>query len=127
MSIDFIREYCLSLPHATESLQWGDNLVMKVGGKMFAIIVLEPRSTWMAFKCTAEDFAELVERPDIVPSPYLARYHWVALQTKDALTVTELKEQVRRSYELVLEGLPKKSRAALVTSQKKLRSRAMTK
>jgi predicted DNA-binding protein (MmcQ/YjbR family) len=113
MTIDAVREYCLSLPHATESIQWGNDLVMKVGGKMFAVMVLEPASVWISFKCTPEDFAELTERPGIIPAPYAARYYWVALQTKDALPNAELKQRLRQSYDLVLEKLPKKARAAL--------------
>ena len=88
MTIDAAREYCLSLTHATESIQWGNDLVMKVGGKMFAVIVLEPAKVWISFKCSPEDFAELTERPGIIPAPYAARYHWVALETKDALRST---------------------------------------
>lgn len=108
MNIDSAREYCLSMPHATESIQWGNDLVIKVGGKMFAVMVLEPADVWISFKCTPEEFAELVERPGIIPAPYAARYKWVALQTRDALTQSELKYQLRRSYELVLEKLPKR-------------------
>jgi len=113
MTIDAVREYCLSLPHATESIQWGNDLVIKVGGKMFAVMVLEPASVWISFKCTPEDFAELTERPGIIPAPYAARYYWVALQAKDALANAELKQRLRQSYDLVLEKLPKKARAAL--------------
>ena len=113
MTIDSARNFCLSFPHATESIQWGNDLVMKVGGKMFAVMVLEPAKVWISFKCTPEEFAELTERPGIIPAPYAARYHWVALETKDSLTASELKTQLRRSYELVLEKLPKKLRARL--------------
>jgi len=101
------------MPYATESIQWGNDLVMKVGGKMFAVMALEPSPVWLSFKCTPEDFAELIERPGILPAPYVARYHWVALETRDALTAAELKHQLRRSYELVLEKLPRKTRSAL--------------
>jgi len=113
MNIDNVRQFCLAMPHAKESLQWGNDLVMKVGGKMFAVIVLEPHSVWLSFKCTPEDFAELTERSGIIPAPYVARYHWVALESKDALTTAELRHQLRRSYQLVFEKLPKKVRAAL--------------
>lgn len=113
MTVDAVREYCLSLPHTTESIQWGNDLVLKVGGKMFAVMVLEPARVWISFKCTPEDFAELTERPGIIPAPYSARYYWVALETKDALPNSELKERLRQSYDLVLEKLPKKARAAL--------------
>ena len=113
MTIEAVREYCLSLPHATESIQWGNDLVLKVGGKMFAVMVLEPARVWISFKCSPEDFAELTERPGIIPAPYAARYHWVALESKDALTNSELRDRLRESYDLVFTKLTKKARAAL--------------
>ena len=113
MTIEAVREYCLSLPHATESIQWGNDLVLKVGGKMFAVMVLEPAPVWISFKSTPEDFAELTERSGIIPAPYSARYHWVALESKDALTNSELKDRLRESYDLVFAKLTKKARAAL--------------
>jgi predicted DNA-binding protein (MmcQ/YjbR family) len=103
----------MSLPHATESVQWGNDLVLKINSKMFAVVVLEPAKVWLSFKCSPEEFAQLIERPGIIPAPYSARYHWVALETEDALTVSELKTLLRRSYDLVVEKLPKKARAAL--------------
>ena len=51
--------------------------------------------------------------PGIVPAPYLARNHWVALETEDALSAAEIERLIRRSYELVLAKLPKKIRAGL--------------
>jgi predicted DNA-binding protein (MmcQ/YjbR family) len=113
MNIDWVRSYCMSLPHAAESVQWGNDLVFKINGKMFAVVVLEPAKVWLSFKCSPEEFAQLIERPGIIPAPYSARYHWVALETEDALTVSELKTLLRRSYDLVVEKLPKKARAAL--------------
>ena len=114
MNIEWVRRYCMSMPHATESVQWGSNLVFKVGGKMFAVGSLEPAKVWLSFKCSPEEFAELTERPGIIPAPYLARSQWVALETEDALTASELKRLVRKSYNLVLEKLPKKIRPALL-------------
>ena len=83
------------------------------GGRPAVGVVLEPAKVWISFKCTPEEFAELTERPGIIPAPYAARYHWVALETKDALTTSELKQQLRRSYDLVVEKLPRKIRANL--------------
>ena len=31
-----LRDLCLSFPGTTETIQWGDNRVFKVGNKMFA-------------------------------------------------------------------------------------------
>ena len=111
--IEMVRTFCLAMPHAKESIQWGNNLVIKVGGKMFAVMGLEPHPVWLSFKCSPEDFLELTERPGIIPAPYLARHHWVALEKKDALTQSELEHQLRRSYELVFERLSKRIRSNL--------------
>ena len=113
MNVEWVRRQCMSMPHATESVQWGDDLVFKIGGKIFAVLVLVPAKVWISFKCSPDEFAELTERPNIIPAPYSARYHWVALETEDALPAAELKRLLRRSYDLVLEKLPKKARAAL--------------
>lgn len=113
MNVDWVRSYCMAMPHATETVQWGNDLVFKIGGKMFAVLALEPSKIWLGFKCTPETFAELTERSGIIPAPYSARYHWVGLETKDALPATELKALIKRSYDLVIEKLPKKLRASL--------------
>ena len=99
MDIDSIRAYCLSFPRATENLQWGDDLCFKVGGKIFTTVSLDdPR---LCFKCTPESFAELIEREDICPAPYVGRYKWVMLERLDAVPFTELKELIKASYEMV--------------------------
>jgi predicted DNA-binding protein (MmcQ/YjbR family) len=114
LDIESVREYCLSFPHATENVQWGADLVFKIAGKMFAVISLEKVSDHgMSFKCTPEKFAELTERNGIVPAPYVARYHWVALETFDALKEKELKSLLRNSYDMVFEKLPKKAKTQL--------------
>jgi predicted DNA-binding protein (MmcQ/YjbR family) len=67
----------------------------------------------MSFKCTPEKFAELVEHDGIVPAPYVARYHWVALERFDVLGDKELKARLSQAYDLVLAKLPKKLKAQL--------------
>src|SRR6266542_537420 len=114
MDIEEVRAYCLLFPHVTENVQWGNDLVFKIAGKMFTVTVLKGASKYcLSFKCTEERFAELTERDGIDPAPYSARYHWVALQSFDALTDKELKTLVRNSYDLVFEKLPKKTKSAL--------------
>jgi len=58
-------------------------------------------------------FAELIEQDGIIPAPYVARYHWVALERFDALPQRELKELLKKAYQLVREKLPKKIQAQL--------------
>ena len=64
MNVDWVRAHCMALPHTTEEILWGDDLVFKIGGKMYAVVVLGAphHKVVMSFKCTPEVFAELVER-----------------------------------------------------------------
>jgi predicted DNA-binding protein (MmcQ/YjbR family) len=114
MDAESVRKFCLSLPHVTEDVQWESDLLFRIGNKMFAVLALDAASDHrMSFKCTPEVFAELTERDGIVPAPYVARYHWVALERFDALPERELKELLKNAYRLILEKLPRKSRAQL--------------
>ena len=113
--LDWVRACCLALPHATEDVHWEHNLLFRIAGKMFCVANLEPglSPTKIAFKCTPEKFAELVEIDGIIPAPYMARNHWVAMLEIDALRQPEIKELIQESYQLILEKLPKKTQAAL--------------
>jgi predicted DNA-binding protein (MmcQ/YjbR family) len=98
MKVDAIRVYCLDFPEAKENLQWGDELCFKVGGKIFVMLGLDnPR---LCFKCTPEAFAQLIEREDVRPAPYVGRYKWVMLDRLDAVGWDELQELIRTSYEM---------------------------
>src|SRR6266513_1609391 len=50
MNVDWLREVCLSFPGATEQIQWGSDLLFKVGGKMFAATPLEPAPVCLSFR-----------------------------------------------------------------------------
>jgi len=117
MNVDWLRELCLSFPGATEQIQWGSDLLFKVGGKMFAATPLEPARVCLSFKASPENFAELTERSNVIPAPYLARAQWVALETRDALPQAELARLLRESYDLVFAKLPKKIRESLSASK----------
>ncbi|HUO26517.1 MAG TPA: MmcQ/YjbR family DNA-binding protein [Candidatus Aquilonibacter sp.] len=106
MNVDSVRAYGLSFPNAKEKLQWGDDLCFKIGGKIFLILGLDTRR--LCFKCTPDAFAELIEREDIHPAPYVGRYKWVMLDRLDALRDHELEELIRQSYEMVAAKAPKK-------------------
>ncbi len=107
MTIETIRKICRAWPGVTEDVKWGSDLAFSVGGKMFAVVCLDPPHT-LAFKCTPEDFAELVERPGVIPAPYLARAMWVQEQgLGEALERPEVDQRLRASYELVAAKLPR--------------------
>ena len=115
MNIDQLRKLCLSFPGTTEQIQWGDDLLFKVGGKMFAVTRLEPAKVWLSLKANPESFAELTERPGVIPAPYLARAKWIALESPEAVPDAELAQLLRESYELVLAKLPRKLSEAIAS------------
>jgi predicted DNA-binding protein (MmcQ/YjbR family) len=129
MDIESVRKFCLSLPHVTEGIQWENDLLLRIGNKMFVVISLEPASDHcMSFKCTPEKFAELIEQEGIMRAPYVGRYHWVALERFDVLPAAELKGLLTTAYELVRDKLPKKVREGLTsnlpeTAEKKAKRR----
>jgi predicted DNA-binding protein (MmcQ/YjbR family) len=108
-----LRQLCLSFPGATERIQWGADLVFKVGGKMFCVACTEVAPNVASFKCDEETFAELCEREGVIPAPYLARAKWVALERWDAIEDRELVPLLEQAYTLVKASLPKQTQAAL--------------
>ena len=117
MRLDRLKVFVLALPHATMVKQWGENLVCKIGGKMFLIVSLDRETIeGCAFKCTPADYARLTREVDgLIPARYnMFKSHWVQLEDPDALTETQFKEHIRIAYGLVKAGLSKKLQAELV-------------
>jgi len=113
VKIDQLRKICLSFAGATEQIQWEDDLLFKVGGKMFALTPLKPARVWLTLKADPEEFGELTERPGIIPAPYLARAKWIAIESQERLPQTEVAALLRKSYDLVVEKLPQGVRESL--------------
>jgi predicted DNA-binding protein (MmcQ/YjbR family) len=107
--IDWIREFCLSLPDTTENMQWGEDLCFKVRGKMFTVVDLSKgKDVPVCFKCSPESFHELVEIEGIAPAPYVGRYKWVLVSHSSILPANELRHLIRQSYDMVVAKAPKK-------------------
>lgn len=127
MKVELIQRFCLTFPHATEKLQWGDTLCFKVGGKLFAILNLNSVPPRLVLKCTPEKFGELVEREGIVPAAYVGRYNWVSVEREDALPWPELQDLVRKSYALVVAKVRKadleKKKSARKINKKRVKRR----
>jgi predicted DNA-binding protein (MmcQ/YjbR family) len=131
MTLDTVRTICRALPGATEDLKWGADLVFSVGGKMFCAVNTEPPHQ-ISFKCTPDDFAELIEREGLIPAPYLARAMWVQQPelAREVLDRRELQPLLQKSYDLVVAKLPKSKRpgaAGKMPAKAGKRTRAKTK
>ena len=109
MNIEQLRAYCLSLPHVSEDVKWGNDLCFLIGEKMFCVTDMKGPFT-ASFKVRDEEFDELSASNDIIPAPYVARYKWVQVQKPDRLTKKDWEHYIRQSYELIRSKLPKKIR-----------------
>lgn len=113
MNIEQLRQFCLSLPGATEDIKWGADLCFCVGEKMFCVTGADSVQSGMSLKCTPEKFDELIEREGIDPAAYVGRYKWVRIEDLNAVTPSELKDLIRESYPLVFDKLPSKLKKSI--------------
>jgi predicted DNA-binding protein (MmcQ/YjbR family) len=112
MSIEFVREVCKKLKGVTEDIKWEADLCFCVKEKMFFVTSVDgPFSP--GFKCDDEDFAELTERANIIPAPYMAKNKWVKVEKASALTKKEWEYHIKKAYLLIASKLPKKSQKEL--------------
>jgi predicted DNA-binding protein (MmcQ/YjbR family) len=119
MNQESIRAFCKTLPHVTETVQWGYDLVFKVGGKMFCVMPTETAPVMLSFKASDENFVQLQEIDGIIPAPYMARAKWVALHRLNLLRDAEMKELLREAHTLVFASLTKKLQTELSAPAKK--------
>lgn len=109
MNIESFREYCLSKPGTTEGTPFGpDVLVLKVGGKMFALADIE-NFVSINVKCDPDYAVELRERYDgVVPGYHMSKTHWNTVLTDGSISDKLLKTWIDDSYQLIFDSLPKK-------------------
>jgi len=124
MDAERIRTLLLKLPNVVETMQWGANLVFwvgdkAIGGKMFAVVDLDGKGgPLMSYAAGPERFAELVEQEGIVPAPYLARAHWVAVERWDIFRPNEWMRELEAAHAIVHAKLPKRTRDVLAMPAK---------
>ncbi|MDQ0464435.1 putative DNA-binding protein (MmcQ/YjbR family) [Caulobacter ginsengisoli] len=99
-----------ALTGATMNVQWGEDQVYKIGGKMFA--VLGPNGS-ASFKASDIAFEALTETGPAIPAPYLARAKWVYFADIAPLDDAEVEGWLANAHALIAAKLTKKLRAEL--------------
>jgi predicted DNA-binding protein (MmcQ/YjbR family) len=97
---------CAALPGAHMDVQWGDDHVWKVGGKMFA--VRGGSSPSFSFKATDIAFEALTSTGPGVPAPYLARAKWVWFADLATQDEAEVAHWLKTAHGLIAGKLTKK-------------------
>jgi predicted DNA-binding protein (MmcQ/YjbR family) len=105
--------YCLAKPGAWQDEPWEDDVVVKVGSKIFAFLGSGPSSA-VGLKCGAtRELANewLLRYPnDASVMAYIGRSGWNSLRAGGAIPDDELREAIDASYDAVVAKLPKKDR-----------------
>ncbi|WP_321334751.1 MmcQ/YjbR family DNA-binding protein [uncultured Bacteroides sp.] len=112
MNVETVREYCLQKKAATEGFPFDEySLVMKVMGKMFALIDLEENNK-IALKCNPEYAIELRERHEAIEgASHFNKKYWNQITFNSDVNDELLKRLIDHSYEEVLLKFTKKMRA----------------
>lgn len=110
-----LASYCMGHKGAKEDYPFGpEPLVIKVEGKMFALIGVNGSIANISLKCEPH-MAELLrmEHEAVKPGYHLNKKHWNTVTMDGSVPVAELKSMIDHSYELVVKSLTKAQRAAL--------------
>ena len=115
MDLARLRTQCLSLPGATADHPFGPGaLVMKVGGKIFAIIAEDAEPPTISLKCEPELAPLLREAYEAVrPGYHLNKRHWNTVTVDGSVPDDALLGWIEDSHDLVVAGLPRGAREAL--------------
>jgi predicted DNA-binding protein (MmcQ/YjbR family) len=111
MSPEALARAALSLPAATLSVQWGDERVYKVGGKIFA--VTDAEGARVSLKVTEIAYEVLIESGRAQPAPYLARAKWVRFADVASLDDDEVTDWLQTAHGLVAAKLTRAARREL--------------
>jgi predicted DNA-binding protein (MmcQ/YjbR family) len=113
---DSVARACLAKPGAEETYPFGETVtVYKVGGKMFALLPVEREPATVSLKCDPE-LAELLRTTypgSVVPGYHLSKRHWNTITLDGSVPDAELTAMLDHSYEVVVDGLPRRLRAEL--------------
>jgi predicted DNA-binding protein (MmcQ/YjbR family) len=104
MTLEILREYCLSKPEVEETLPFGpDTLVYKVKGKMFLATGFDHNPLQFNVKCDPDEALELrANYPDaVLPGYHMNKKHWNTILVNGRLTGKQLREMIDASYRLV--------------------------
>ena len=114
MDIEKVRKHCITKNGVTEEFPFGeDTLVFKVMGKMFCLTNLNQGRT-INLKCDPELAVELRERYDsVTPGYHMNKIHWNTVNLNNTIPDKLIFEWIDHSYDLVVQGLPKKLKSKL--------------
>lgn len=112
-----IIEYCLKKKGATKDNPFGpDPLVIKIAGKMFALIFEDKGDNFLLnLKCDPVIAENLREQHETVrPGYHMNKKHWNTITIDGSLPEPDVFVMIDHSYDLVAKNLPKSLRESIL-------------
>ncbi len=115
MELDKLRQFIRQKNGVTEEFPFGpDVMVMKVGGKVFAIIAWQKEPLQISLKCDPDFALALRARyPAVQPGYHLNKEHWNSITLDGSIPELEINDLIDHSYSVVVQRLKKKERDKL--------------
>jgi predicted DNA-binding protein (MmcQ/YjbR family) len=115
MDLSSLQTHCLAKPGVTQGHPFGPGvLVMKVAGKVFAIIGEDAEPMTISLKCDPVLAIVLREEHQAVqPGYHLNKRHWNTVTLDGTIVAEEVRDWIDDSYDLVVQGLPRRIRDEL--------------
>lgn len=112
MDFTKLRTYLNTKPGAVEDFPFDTvTLVLKVGGKMFALVGTNDDPLRVNLKCEPEKAEILRElHPAVLPGYHMNKRHWNTVVLDGSLTDVDIFSMIDDSYRLVVQGLPNTKR-----------------
>jgi Uncharacterized protein conserved in bacteria len=119
MNIEDLHAYCNSLHQVEECFPFDDvSLVLKIMGKMFALIPLDEEELQITVKCDSEKALELRERYNCVERAFhFNKKYWNTIYLNRDMDDEEVKSWIQHSIDEVLKKLPKRIREEYLTTK----------
>lgn len=115
MNVESIREYCLSLPLATEDVpfdfnNYGGIVGFRVLGKIFAMIDLD-NTEWFVLKCDPDYALDLRDQySEITPAWHMNKKYWNQVNMFGNLPDELITRLIRHSYAQVVNKMTNKTK-----------------
>ena len=118
MNLEQISDYASALAGVVEEQPFGPDVdVLKVGGKIFAILSPESSPEAISLKCDPDlAIALRIRYPAVIPGYHLNKRLWNTVHLDGTVPDVEIFEMVTHSYEQVVAGLAKSVRQDLSSS-----------
>jgi len=115
LSLEEISEFASTLAGVVEEQPFGPSVdVLKVGGKIFAILSPESSPESLSLKCDPELAIELrLQYAAVIPGYHLNKRLWNTVHLDGSIPDDEVMHMVTHSYEQVVAGLSKSVRQSL--------------